>query len=111
MQSDIYDMEVTEMTEWGARTYSVPCYTCGHCSNIIALRPDRYRERKSCYVCGRLICEKSEICNTHCTPIHKLAANGDMGNPTFGKYIPAIMQGVDSVTEATEKGLINVKEN
>lgn len=107
MLSDIYEMEISGVDENGMPfSRSIPVYTCGHCSSVVALRKDRTRPRNDCLTCGRIICEKSEICNTHCTPIHKLANNGDMQHPRFGKFIPAIMAGVTDVGEAEKKGLI-----
>ncbi len=106
-KDDIYSMEITTWDEGGqALTRNVPCYTCGHCSNIIALRGDRLRERKHCLSCSRLICEKSEICNTHCTPLHRLADDGFEAAGKWGLYVPAIMQGVTTKEEAEEKGLL-----
>lgn len=89
---------------------SYPAYTCGHCSNVILLREDRTRPRKTCLRCGRWICEKSQICSMHCTPIHALAKDHFEGAGEFGKYIPAIMAGVSTVAEAEARGLVN-KEN
>ena len=81
-------------------------YTCGHCSNVIVLRPERERERETCYQCGRWICEKSSICLTHCTPIHEMAKDHFEGVGERGKFIPAIMAGITSVEEALSKSLI-----
>lgn len=106
-RNDIYEMEVWENDPFfGVKCRMIPVYTCGHCSNIIALREDRFRERTRCLSCGRLICEKSEICNTHCTPIHRLASDGFEGKGEWAKYVPAIMAGVTTKEEAQEKGLV-----
>lgn len=116
MIDEIYDVEVTTNTPSGARTEHLPCYTCGHCSSVIMLRNvdtpggPRLRERVRCLGCGRLICEKNEICNTHCTPIHRLAADGALNDPKWGQFVPAIMAGVTGLEEAVSKGLINKKE-
>ena len=92
----------------GRRSY--PTYTCGHCSKVVVIRPDRERPRTTCMACGGWICEKSEICNTHCTPLHALSHNGmdlDRPNSPHVKYLPAIMAGVESVNEAHRLGLVN----
>lgn len=90
----------------GTRTY--PTYTCGHCCNIIVMRPDRSRDRVRCLSCSRLICEKSDICNNHCTPIHEMAKDMFQGAGEFGKYVPAIMSGVSDRDEATKMGLVTL---
>jgi hypothetical protein len=95
-----------EVTEPNGNIKRYPCYTCGHCSNVVILRPDRNRPRKSCLQCGRWLCEKSEICNTHCTPLHALAKDHFENAGEFGKYVPAIMKGVTSVREAERLGLV-----
>ena len=107
MNDQVYTIEIHSL---GGKVESRPCYTCGHCSNIVIMRGDRLRPRTPCLGCGRLTCEQSEICQTYCTPIHRLADNGEMGDAKWGKFIPAIMSGVTSVKEAEQKGLINVKE-
>jgi len=100
-------MEHTSFTEEGMPiTRQIFCYTCGHCSNIIALRDDRTRPRQRCMSCSRLICEKSELCASHCTPLHALANDGFEGSGKWGLYVPAIMQGVTTEKEAAEKGLV-----
>ncbi len=102
MKDHIYEIEISQ----GGNIQYLPAYTCGHCSNVIILRPDRKRERKNCLSCGRLICEMSEICNVGCTPLYAMARDHFEGTGEFGKYVPAIMAGVSSVKEATEKGLL-----
>lgn len=103
IQKDIYDIEISQ----GGKMTSLPAYTCGHCSNVIVLRPERQRERKRCLSCMRLICEMSEICSSHCTPLYELAKDHFEGAGEFGKYIPAIMVGVGTKEEAHQKGLVN----
>lgn len=85
MLKDIYDVEVDGKT--------VPCYTCGHCSNIILLRADRKRERVTCLSCSRLICEKSPACRAGCTPIHSLAKDHNMDDPKWGILVPEVLRG------------------
>lgn len=101
----IYEVEFVHE----GKTRREPCYTCGHCSNIIILLPNRVRERVTCLSCMRPICETTDICRSHCTPIHKLADDHAMDDPKWGKYIPALMQGVGDKTEAESKGLINLR--
>lgn len=107
MKDEIYEMYVSGINEAGMPFQrSIFCYTCGHCSNIISLREDRSRPRQKCLSCSRLICEKSEICRKHCTPIHKLADDHFETKGDWARYIPAIMQGVTSMKEAEERQLI-----
>lgn len=91
-------------------THAYPTYNCGHCSKIVVMRPERARPRNLCLGCDSWICEESEICNTHCTPIHALARDHFEGAGERGKYIPAIMQGVNTVEEAHRLGLVTIKE-
>lgn len=95
------------ITEFG-KEKRIPTYTCGHCSAIVLMRPDRVRERKNCLQCGRYICEKSEICNTVCTPLPDLAKDNCEGPVAqkYGRYVPAIMKGITSIKEAEDKQLI-----
>lgn len=86
------------------KTY--PTYTCGHCSNVVVMRPDRTRERTKCIQCGRTICEQTEICATHCTPLPELARDHMEAKGEWKKYVPAIMAGVDKKDEALSMGLI-----
>lgn len=99
--------EFGTLTIWqDGKKKTFPTYTCGHCSNVVVMRQDRTRERVKCLTCGRLICESSEICATHCTPLPALARDGMPTSGEWGKYVPAIMQGVKTKEEALEKGLI-----
>lgn len=102
MRNHIYEITVSQ----DGKTQYVPAYTCGHCTNVVILRPNRTRERKRCFSCDRLICEMNEICNAHCTPLYSLAKDHFEGAGEFGKYVPAIMSGVSTIREAEEKGLI-----
>jgi hypothetical protein len=83
-----------------------PTYTCGHCSSIVIIRDDRTRPRNHCLSCDSWICEKNEICNTHCTPLHAMSYDHFEGAGEHGKFVPAIMQGVTTVDEAHKRGLI-----
>lgn len=87
-----------------AKTY--PAYVCGHCSNVVILRQDRERPRTQCLSCGRWICEKTEICATHCTPLHAMAGDHFENVGEHGKYVRAIMSGVQTKAEAEQLGLI-----
>lgn len=97
--------ELTVMDPWG-RGETLPTYTCGHCSMVIVLRPDRVRERKRCFSCFRTICEKSEICNAACTPLHAMARDHFEGAGIWAKFVPAIMAGATTLAEAEGKGVI-----
>ena len=88
----------------GSKPY--PCYTCGHCSNVVLMRDDRERARKMCLRCMKWICEKGDICATHCTPLHALAADHFETKGDAGLYVRAIMAGVSDIKEAHEKGLV-----
>lgn len=88
----------------GSRSY--PAYTCGHCTSVIMLRADRSRPRHTCLGCGRWTCEKSEICNTHCTPMYDLARDHFEDAGEHGRYVNAIMSGAKTIDEAHRKGLL-----
>jgi len=102
VRNEVYFMEISD----GSQTRQIPCYTCGHCTSIIALRDDRTRSRTTCHACGRWICEKSEICNKDCTPIYSLADDHFENAGKWGKYVNAIMNGATSIEEAEKAGLI-----
>lgn len=97
--------ELTVMDPWG-NGETLPTYTCGHCSKVIVLRPDRVRERKRCFSCFRTICEKSEICNAACTPLHAMARDHFEGAGIWAKFVPAIMAGAATLADAERKGVI-----
>lgn len=98
------DLDGTPME--GTKVY--PFYTCGHCSKSIIMREQRARERKRCMACYRVICEKSPICNSQCTPLPALAKDHFQNPGPWGRYVPAIMAGVETTDEAEAKGLINL---
>ncbi len=101
-KNEVYFMEVHD----GAVRRDIPCYTCGHCTSIVALRNDRTRDRRTCHYCGRWICEKSEICNTECTPIYSLSDDHFETPGKWGKYVNAIMRGATKIEEAEKAGLV-----
>jgi hypothetical protein len=112
---NFYDLdEVGELTMSGCNiegqpimgTVTYPTYTCGHCSNIIVIRPDRTRDRKRCYSCQRVICEKKQICQESCTPLTELAKDHMEAPEQFKRLAPAILQGATSVEEGLARGLI-----
>lgn len=86
---------------------TIPTYTCGHCSDVIAMRPDRKRERTRCKKCMRLICEKKELCRLDCTPLYAMAQDHFENVGEHGKLVPAIMAGCETLDEAVSKGLVN----
>ena len=94
-------------TELG-RMETVATFTCGHCTNVVVMRPERTRPRTRCTKCGKLLCEKNELCMKDCTPMHELAKDHFEGAQAekWGKYVPAIMQGVTTEEEGLRKGLI-----
>jgi hypothetical protein len=81
-------------------------YTCGHCTNVVVMRPDRLRPRTTCKACGRWICEKSELCNLDCTPMYSLAEDHFENAGKYGKFVSAIMKGHTKVEDAQKEGLI-----
>jgi len=99
---------VLEFTNAFGKQETLPTYCCGHCSDVVVMRPDRIRERKHCTHCGKLICEKKELCQIDCTPIHSLAKDHFEGAGKWGKYVPALMAGCSTVDEGVAKGLIIV---
>ena len=102
MPNEIYTIEIHEF----GNVREIPCYTCGHCTTIIALRAERTRPRSTCHACGRWICEKNEICNADCTPMYSLADDHFENAGKWGKYVPAIMQGATTIDEAEKADLI-----
>lgn len=100
--NEVYFLEISDMVE-GKKTF--PAYTCGHCSNVIMINPKR-SERRTCLSCGRWLCGTNELCNAGCTPIHSMANDHFEGAGDYGKFIPALMQGVTTLEEGGKKGLI-----
>lgn len=90
----------------GGKTKVFPTYCCGHCSNVVVLNPNRTRDRKTCYGCGKWLCEQNQLCQAQCTPIHSMAKDHFENAGEWGKLVPAIMGGCTSVEEAEQKGLI-----
>lgn len=88
------------------KTHRYATYTCGHCSSVVVMRPDRTRERVRCQTCDKLLCEKNELCRTACTPIHALARDHFEGDPKWTRLVPALMAGATSEEEAIRRGLI-----
>lgn len=84
----------------------IPTYTCGHCSDVVAMRYERKRERTRCKKCMRLICERKQLCRVDCTPLHDMAADHFEDAGAHGRLVPAIMAGCSSMDEAQAKGLI-----
>ena len=82
----------------------LPTYTCGHCSDIVLMNPNRTRERRKCLKCGHTICEKKSICITECTPLPELARDhveGRLGKK-WGQLVPGIMRGARTVEDALQ---------
>ncbi len=86
----------------------IPTYTCGHCSDVVLMRPDRKRDRTACAKCSRYICEKKPLCRTQCTPLHELAKDHFEGlrAKEWGRLVPAIMGGATTEEEGLRRGLI-----
>ena len=101
-------------TEWTAdgRMVERPCYTCGHCSNVVVMNSERERPRLTCSACGRWLCERNELCQVRCTPLYALAADGVPANGPgrWSVLVPAIMQGVTTVEEGVRLGIIDPKD-
>jgi hypothetical protein len=88
---------------------SFPTYCCGHCSTVVVLNPARKRERTRCLKCMKFLCEKSELCRVQCTPIHAMARDHFEGAGEFGKFVPAIMAGcqtLEDIKTQQSQGLI-----
>lgn len=100
------DGGVIEIADGSGKVSYVPTYTCAHCTQVILMRPERTRERVRCTRCLRLICEKSELCRSQCTPLHEIAQDHFENAGEFGRLVPAIMQGITTIDEAQKKGLI-----
>lgn len=83
-----------------------PCYTCGHCSRVICLRPERTRDRLKCDKCNRYICEKSQLCRMGCTPLRDIAKDRVALNDERYPYLNAILAGVTDKDEAQRRQLI-----
>lgn len=92
----------------GGRMSVIPTYTCGHCSDVVLMRPERTRPRVRCPHCWRFICEMKPICRAGCTPLHELAKDHFEGSRSkeWGRFVPAIMAGATSEEEGLQKGLI-----
>lgn len=84
----------------------IPTYTCGHCSRVVMLNPERTRERLRCKTCGKLLCEQSELCRIACTPIHALARDRFEADPKWTRLVGALMAGARTEEEAIQRGLI-----
>lgn len=98
--NEIYEVEINEGD--GAPTRSFPAYTCGHCTSIILMRPDRTRDRRTCLSCGRWTCEKNEVCLSHCTPMHAMVKDHFENVGEHGKYVQAIMNGIVKKDDADQ---------
>jgi hypothetical protein len=99
--------EVT-IRSFGGKPEKYPCYTCGHCSQVVVMRAERTRPRKRCMKCFRIICEQTDICADHCTPLNEMARDHFENAGEAGKYVPAIMKAVQSKAEAHKRGLITL---
>jgi hypothetical protein len=81
-------------------------YTCGHCTTVVVMRSGRQRPRLKCVGCAKWLCEQNELCHTQCTPLHEMAKDRFENAGRYGTLVPAIMQGVTSVEDGVERGLI-----
>lgn len=84
----------------------IPTYTCGHCTDVVQMRPDRKRDRVRCKKCMKLICERKELCRVECTPMHAMSLDHFENAGQHGRLVPAIMAGLSTVDEAAKQGLI-----
>lgn len=89
------------------QTFVYPFYICGHCSTTIVLREDRTRPRQRCLSCKKLICEKNEICRTHCTPLQELGIDHFEGRGDRVRYVSAVMSGATTLAEAEKFNDVN----
>lgn len=109
LQKEIYSYQVWVEEDGKMVMREIPCYTCGHCTSVIGLRPDRMRDRRRCKSCGKLLCEKNEICNKddECIPLHSLVKDRWEAKGKWTRWLPAIMAGFTSSDEAERSGLVN----
>ena len=105
-QNTFGELMVQEPTSMGVRTRILPTYTCGHCTNVVVMRPDRTRPRNFCHSCSKWICETKELCNLQCTPLYSLAEDHFEGGGRHATLVHAIMGGAETLAEAQEKGLL-----
>src|SRR5262249_35068020 len=80
-------------------------YGCGHCSKTVYVKAtmDPYRPR--CPRCSRWICQ-TEICTKDCTPLYSLAEDHFEKAKEWGKLVPAIMSGAETINDAKAKGIV-----
>ncbi len=86
----------------------IPTYTCGHCTDVVQMNPQRVRERTRCKKCMRLICERKQLCQMDCTPMYAMSQDRFEGAGKHSRLVPAIMAGCSTESEAAQLGLIEV---
>ena len=106
MKNEIYPIQIQEPTPTGMHFREEWAYTCGHCTSVVMMRPERTRPRLKCIPCGRWICETNELCQKDCTPVYSLAEDQFQNMGKWGKLVPAIMAGETTEAGAREKGLL-----
>lgn len=98
--------ELTIFDPENGQTTTRPTFTCGHCSNVTVMHPQRLRPRESCLSCGRWICEDKEICHVQCTPLNAMADDHFEQTGRHGSLVNAIMGGATTLDEAAKIGLV-----
>lgn len=69
-ESQLGEIEIQDL---GGKITTIPAYVCGHCNGVVALNPNRHRERRKCTRCGSLICEMNPVCLTECLDLTNIA--------------------------------------
>jgi len=91
--------------EFGKASRILPTYTCGHCTSVVVMRPDRIRPREMCHSCMNPVCDRP-ICHAQCTPLSALADDKFEGAGEKGRLVNAIMGGATTLEEASKLGLL-----
>lgn len=100
------EIVVQEPTPTGVVTRRQMTYTCGHCSNVVVMNEKRTRPRERCLACDSYICERNELCQVQCTPLHALARDHFEGGDKWGRLVPAIMAGAATKEDAAKLGIL-----
>lgn len=95
------EFEIRQELPAGHQVKTYPSYTCGHCSRIVIMHPERKRPRKTCLYCMRLVCD-TEICDPQragCTPLYAFTSDHEPGDGPLARRVRAIMRGATTLAE------------